>query len=222
MYLHFLGAALRFSLQRAGGSAGVRRESAGGERCSVPLLCPVNRKSLLFSLFLLPKESRGQAGKGILTTAGTERGRKLIHSPPSGPARTRLSLNPLSRVLFLCLLAQREYFLPGPCASWMWHWKLHLGWSPLHQVYASHLLSSTLLCVPATPCRFVLHSLEILIIYHKDNILWVRRPSYDAQHVWHSSQCNSSINPADPMGISTNSPGLELCKVNGNFLIKLS
>lgn len=58
------------------------------------LLCPVKRKGLLFSLFLLPKESRGQAGKGILITAGTERGRKLIHSPPSGPVRTRLSLNP--------------------------------------------------------------------------------------------------------------------------------
>lgn len=37
------------------------------------------------------------------------------------------------------------------------------------EAYASHLLSPTALCVPAMPGRYVLHSLEILAIYHKDN-----------------------------------------------------
>jgi len=49
------------------------------DRCSVPPLRPAERKDLLFSLFLLQEESRGRAGKGILVTAGMERGMTPIH-----------------------------------------------------------------------------------------------------------------------------------------------
>lgn len=170
MYLHFVRAALSASPQRPGASAGVRRGSAGGERCSVPCCAPW-RERVCFSPFSSCRRNPGgRLGKeswSLLERRGG--GSSFIHHP-LGRSVLAYPLTHLSHGLFLCLLTQREYFLPGPCVSWMRHWKLHLGWSPLHQVYASHLVSFTLLCVPAMPCRFALHSLEIPITYHKDNI----------------------------------------------------